>query len=128
MVRVLKQHCCGILSEVRDGYNLRPDGEGTETQTAAGWLYRPGSVAVTTYDPMVRVLKLDRTKAPALHERDVVTTYDPMVRVLKPRESTLQSDANALGYNLRPDGEGTETPTTAGRWPPVSALQPTTRW
>ncbi len=38
-----------------------------------------------------------------------VTTYDPMVRVLKPVKALLKQHPDTTGYNLRPDGEGTET-------------------
>ncbi len=56
MVRVLKP--TGIATAVRidkDGYNLRPDGEGTETPP--GTPPKSDEFGVTTYDPMVRVLK-----------------------------------------------------------------------
>ncbi len=62
------------------GYNLRPDGEGTETVNSRPAADAP--TAVTTYDPMVRVLKPPQTLSEKLWP--YVTTYDPMVRVLKP--------------------------------------------
>ncbi len=40
---------------ISPGYNLRPDGEGTETRRFRLGYYRRH--VVTTYDPMVRVLK-----------------------------------------------------------------------
>ncbi len=56
MVRVLKR-CCGgyYIVYVARCYNLRPDGEGTETIDHAVPTHLIGFV--TTYDPMVRVLK-----------------------------------------------------------------------
>ncbi len=62
------------------GYNLRPDGEGTETG-------------------------VERQRCV---KHKMVTTYDPMVRVLKQQLHDARQAGNA-GYNLRPDGEGTET-------------------
>ncbi len=73
--------CCQLPNPHRLwGYNLRPDGEGTETDKL---LPVPlSSTVVTTYDPMVRVLKhvVGVAGGGAV---GYVTTYDPMVRVLK---------------------------------------------
>ncbi len=63
---------------------------------------------VTTYDPMVRVLKQWEEMQQEII-RVGVTTYDPMVRVLKPSMSTDPVFCFNSCYNLRPDGEGTET-------------------
>ncbi len=70
------------------------------------WLSRRSS-NVTTYDPMVRVLKLPTlTRVSGAEQR--VTTYDPMVRVLKLLTCSVDPNLDSR-YNLRPDGEGTET-------------------
>ncbi len=88
------------------GYNLRPDGEGTETDGLLV-LLQCSPDAVTTYDPMVRVLK-HVSDVVGVGYWEVVTTYDPMVRVLK-RGYLARHVLVLIGYNLRPDGEGTET-------------------
>ncbi len=55
MVRVLKLSQEFIKQIVGLSYNLRPDGEGTETNLD---IPEPTDAElVTTYDPMVRVLK-----------------------------------------------------------------------
>ncbi len=59
-------------------------------------------LCVTTYDPMVRVLKHIVPVAPSA-EAEAVTTYDPMVRVLK--LAAVRAVAAVVGV-----------------------LQPTTRW
>ncbi len=80
---------------------------------------------------MVRVLKLVHRAIGYTITGSVaeVTTYDPMVRVLKRLNDGLQSCRNRRRYNLRPDGEGTETRRIApGVYTLIWKLQPTTRW
>ncbi len=57
---------------------------------------------------MVRVLKLDYP-LPCTALMLYVTTYDPMVRVLKRPVLPNAVVWSTARYNLRPDGEGTET-------------------
>ncbi len=57
MVRVLKHQLVNTkLWVTLYSYNLRPDGEGTETLPRQSG--HSTGFTVTTYDPMVRVLKL----------------------------------------------------------------------
>ncbi len=50
-----------------------------------------------------------------------------MVRVLKLGYYCIPL-VYSMGYNLRPDGEGTETNTAGNDDPAYWKLQPTTRW
>ncbi len=107
MVRVLKLCWPATVLGCHSCYNLRPDGEGTETNpdsiespsTGTRYNLRPDGEGTETWWPRCRIG----------HVGPSVTTYDPMVRVLKHIVAACDPLVFGGGYNLRPDGEGTET-------------------